>query len=97
AGIRSLSATHEQLIDHRLDRRPTRRAALLFHRVPAPPSTPKPIPRESVPEEERAKLEEALGTCQPAESDPDDDRKTAYVPVWLEDAVAHGHYGGCCK
>ncbi|KAJ7765232.1 hypothetical protein B0H16DRAFT_1883249 [Mycena metata] len=34
---------------------------------------------------------------QPAESDPDDDCKTVYVPVWLEDAVAHGHYDGYCK
>ncbi|KAJ7765213.1 hypothetical protein B0H16DRAFT_1257538, partial [Mycena metata] len=62
-----------------------------------PPSTPQPIPSDSVTEEERAKLEDALGTYQPAESGPDDDRKTVYVMVWLEDAVAHGHYDGDCK
>ncbi|KAG6808923.1 hypothetical protein H0H92_002351, partial [Tricholoma furcatifolium] len=31
------------------------------------------------------------------ESDPDDDRKITYVPVWLDDKVAHGHYDGYCK
>ncbi|KAJ7713499.1 hypothetical protein B0H16DRAFT_1743304 [Mycena metata] len=59
-----------------------------------PPSTLQPIPSDRVTKEERTKLKEALGTYQPAESDPDDDRKTLYVPVWLEDAVAHGHYDG---
>ncbi|KAJ7714858.1 hypothetical protein B0H16DRAFT_512357 [Mycena metata] len=35
-----------------------------------PPSASQPVPSESVTEEERTKLEEALGTYQPAESDP---------------------------
>ncbi|KAJ7712566.1 trehalose-6-phosphate phosphatase [Mycena metata] len=100
SGIRSLSATHEQLIiGWTGDIQAAPPAAPLSSSTTslAPPPTPQPISSESVTEEERAKLEEALGTYQPAESDPDDDRKTVYVPVWLEDAVAHGHYDGYCK
>ncbi|KAJ7713474.1 hypothetical protein B0H16DRAFT_1265591, partial [Mycena metata] len=59
-----------------------------------PPSTRQPISSEGITEEERTKLKEALVTYHLAESDPDNDRKTVYVPVWLEDAVAHGHYDG---
>jgi trehalose 6-phosphate synthase/phosphatase len=42
-------------------------------------------------------LEEALATCLPREADPDDDKKTLYIPVWQDDKVAHGHYDGYCK
>jgi trehalose 6-phosphate synthase/phosphatase len=40
-----------------------------------------------------------LKDYHPKESDPDDerDRKTKYIPVWLDDKVAHGHYDGYCK
>ncbi|KAJ7765216.1 hypothetical protein B0H16DRAFT_414618 [Mycena metata] len=62
-GIRSLAA------HHRLHRRPTAPLSSSTASLP-PPSTPQPIPRESVTEEERAKLEEALGMYRPAESDP---------------------------
>ncbi|KAJ7255827.1 trehalose 6-phosphate phosphatase [Mycena haematopus] len=85
SGIRSLAATHEQLIigwtgDIQSATAPEQR-----------------VPVTSVSEPHRAALREALGTYQPKESDPDDDKKTVYVPVWLEDGVAHGHYDGYCK
>ncbi|KAJ7021652.1 trehalose-6-phosphate phosphatase [Mycena alexandri] len=101
SGIRSLSATHEQLIigwtGDILAAPPP--ASLSSSTASLPPSAPpaQPIPSESVSEADRKALEDALGTYQPKESDPDDDRKTVYVPVWLEDAVAHGHYDGYCK
>ncbi|KAF8878174.1 hypothetical protein CPB84DRAFT_1817530 [Gymnopilus junonius] len=42
---------------------------------------------------EREAFEEALKAYRPKERD----RKTKYVPVWLDDKVAHGHYDGYCK
>ncbi|KAJ7185313.1 trehalose-6-phosphate phosphatase [Mycena filopes] len=83
SGIRSLAATHEQLI--------------IGWTGDIASATQAQVPAASVSEEDRAALEAALKTYQPKESDPDDDRKTVYVPVWLEDAVAHGHYDGYCK
>lgn len=84
SGIRSLSATHEQVI------------------VGWTGDIASPVPNENVPsstisDADKDALNEALLTYQPKESDPDDDRKTSYVPVWLDDKVAHGHYDGYCK
>lgn len=84
SGIRSLSTTHEQLI------------------VGWTGDIQSPVPGERVLEHtisdsDKEALEEALKTYQPKESDPDDDRKTLYVPVWMEHKVAHGHYDGYCK
>ncbi|KAJ7713492.1 hypothetical protein B0H16DRAFT_1743298 [Mycena metata] len=84
SGIRSLSAHY--WLDRRYPHCPARRAIASSTASLPPRSTPQPIPSESVTEEERAKLEEAMGKYQPA-----DDRKTVYVPVWLEAEVAHGH------
>ncbi|KAJ7785336.1 trehalose 6-phosphate phosphatase [Mycena maculata] len=84
SGIRSLAATHEQLI--------IGWTGDIQSTVPG-----ERVPTETVTESDRAALEEALKTYQPKESDPDDDRKTVYVPVWLDDQVAHGHYDGYCK
>ncbi|KAK0203723.1 trehalose 6-phosphate phosphatase [Desarmillaria ectypa] len=84
SGIRSLAATHEQLI------------------VGWTGDIHSPVPNEHIPENtisesDKQALDEALRTYQPKESDPDDDKKTVYVPVWLDDKVAHGHYDGYCK
>ncbi len=81
---RSLAATHEQLI------------------VGWTGDIHSPVPNEHIPENtvsesDKQALDEALRTYQPKESDPDDDKKTVYVPVWLDDKVAHGHYDGYCK
>ncbi|KAJ7458051.1 hypothetical protein B0H11DRAFT_2319825 [Mycena galericulata] len=70
SGIRSLAATHEQLI--------IGWTGDIQSTVPG-----ERVPTETVTEADRAALEEALKTYQPKESDPDDDRKTVYVPVWL--------------
>jgi trehalose 6-phosphate synthase/phosphatase len=84
SGIRSLTSTHEQLI-------------IGWTGDIVSPTPGEHITPDSVSMEDRAKLEEALSTYQPKESDPDDERKTTYVPVWLDDKVAHGHYDGYCK
>ncbi|KAF9051684.1 trehalose 6-phosphate phosphatase [Panaeolus papilionaceus] len=85
SGIRSLSTTHEQLI-------------VGWTGDIHAPSTDT-IPSTTVSDEQRESFNTALKEYIPKESDPDDerDRKTKYVPVWLDDKVAHGHYDGYCK
>ncbi|KDR79803.1 hypothetical protein GALMADRAFT_241888 [Galerina marginata CBS 339.88] len=86
SGIRSLSSTHEQLI--------------VGWTGDIESSTPtEKVPADTVTPKERQEFEAALKEFHPKESDPDDDRdrKTKYVPVWLDDKVAHGHYDGYCK
>lgn len=85
SGVMSLAATHEQvIIGWTGDISNTRLPETI-------------IPSNSISKEDRAGLEKSLQTYQPRESDPDDDRKTTYVPVWLDDKEAHGHYEGYCK
>jgi trehalose 6-phosphate synthase/phosphatase len=86
SGIRSLSHTHEQLI------------VGWTGDVQSPTGTDK-VPVDTISQQERNNYESALRAFQPKEQDPDDERdqKTIYVPVWLEDKVAHGHYDGYCK
>lgn len=84
SGIRSLSATHEQVIIGWT-------GDILY----AGPN--EKIPTNAITAEDRIVYEDALKSYTPKESDPDDDRKTTYVPVWLDDKVAHGHYDGYCK
>ncbi|PFH48155.1 glycosyltransferase family 20 protein [Amanita thiersii Skay4041] len=85
SGIRSLSATHEQLV-----------IGWTGDVVSATPN--EKISADAVCPADRVALEEALKVYQPKEGEADDDAsKTQYVPVWLDDKVAHGHYDGYCK
>ncbi|KAG6902178.1 hypothetical protein C0995_003274 [Termitomyces sp. Mi166 len=84
SGIQSLAATHEQLI-------------IGWTGDILSPTPSEHIASETVDSKDRAALDEALLAYQPKESDPDDDRKITYVPVWLDDKVGHGHYDGYCK
>jgi trehalose 6-phosphate synthase/phosphatase len=84
SGIRSLGSTHEQLI-------------IGWTGDIISPSPGEYIPPDTISPQVRERLENALKTYQPKESDPDDERQTTYVPVWLDDRVAHGHYDGYCK
>lgn len=84
SGIRSLAATHEQLI-------------IGWTGDIQSPTPGEFIPSDNISDTDKAALEDALKSYQPRESDPDDDKKTLYVPVWLDDKVAHGHYDGYCK
>ncbi|KAJ8081818.1 hypothetical protein PM082_007664 [Marasmius tenuissimus] len=84
SGIRSLSTTHEQLI--------VGWTGDIHSTTPG-----ERVPEGTISDDDRAALDEALLTYQPKESDPDDDKKTLYVPVWMDHKVAHGHYDGYCK
>ncbi|KAF5310665.1 hypothetical protein D9619_007726 [Psilocybe cf. subviscida] len=86
SGIRSLAATHEQVI-------------IGWTGDIFAAGGSETILGDSVSADERAQFDAALRDYHPKESDPDDerDRKTKYVPVWLGDKVAHGHYDGYCK
>jgi trehalose 6-phosphate synthase/phosphatase len=84
SGIRSLCTTHEQLIIGW-----TGDIQSLVEGENIPPCL--------VTDSDRAALEDALSTYQSRETDPDNFRQPTYVPVWLEDEVSHGHYGGYCK
>jgi trehalose 6-phosphate synthase/phosphatase len=83
SGIRSLSYTHEQLI---------------VGWTGDIMSSADKVPADTVSAEERAAFEDALNDYVP-DSDEDEkrDMKATYVPVWLDDKVAHGHYDGYCK
>ena len=85
SGIRSLEAPGEQLIVGWTGDIPNARQ---------PDAT---VPLSSISEEDRQALEKSLQTYQPQEADPDDERKTTYIPVWVEEKEAHGHYEGYCK
>ena len=84
SGIQSLSATHEQLI-------------IGWTGDILSPIQNDRVPSDAVSSSDRTALDDALHTYQPKESDPDDEKKMAYVPVWLDDKVGHGHYDGYCK
>ncbi|KAG6897969.1 hypothetical protein C0993_007209 [Termitomyces sp. T159_Od127] len=84
SGIQSLAATHEQLI--------IGWTGDILSPVPT-----EHIDADAVDPKDRAALDDALRAYQPKESDPDDDRKITYVPVWLDGKVGHGHYDGYCK
>jgi len=91
SGIRALSATHEQLI------------VGWTGDITAVPSagTPgsegtsgEPVPCAQVTQADRNALDaELIGY----DEDGHGAHKIEYVPVWLEDKVAHGHYDGYCK
>jgi trehalose 6-phosphate synthase/phosphatase len=55
------------------------------------------VPLGSISEKDRLELEKSLQTYQPHEGGPDDERKTTYIPVWVDENAAHGHYEGYCK
>ena len=87
SGIRSLSSTHEQLI-------------VGWTGDILNPETDT-IPSSAITPEEKASFDNALATQQGNLKDPEaeeePDTKTHYVPVWMDDKVAHGHYDGYCK
>lgn len=84
SGIRSLSATHEQLI--------------IGWTGDIQSGTPgEKVLVNSISQGDKDAFEAALSTYTPREADPDDDQKTTYIPVWQDDKIAHGHYDGYCK
>jgi len=53
------------------------------------------VPSAALSDEDKAALEEDIANFK----SEDDDAKTTttYVPLFLDDKVAHGHYDGYCK
>ncbi|KAI0941904.1 hypothetical protein AcV7_002464 [Taiwanofungus camphoratus] len=97
SGIASLAATHEQLVVGWT-------GDIAVGPPPAAASTPQPaadaaagkIPASAVRGDDRRGLETLLAEYRSRE-EIDAGGKIAYVPVWLDDTVAHGHYEGYCK
>jgi len=85
SGIRSLEAPGEQLIIGWTGD---------IQNTNQPDAT---VPLSSVSEQDRLALEESLQTYHPHEADPDDETKTTFIPVWVDEKEAHGHYEGYCK
>ena len=81
SGIRSLSQTHEQLIVGWT-------GDIL--------SSADTVPVDTISADGRATFQDALNGYVP-DSDDEHDSEAKYVPVWLDDKVAHGHYDRYCK
>jgi trehalose 6-phosphate synthase/phosphatase len=84
SGIRSLTATHEQVIIGWIGD---------IHS----PVQGENVPRRHIGEADKVALEESLQAYKSRDADPDDEKSLQYVPVWLDDKVAHDHYEGYCK
>ena len=93
SGIASLSATHEQVyVGWTGD----------IYTPSSSASTSEPaytkLAAGAVVPEDKAGLEEILASGRHLLTDELPEGKTmSYVPVWLEDKQAHGHYDGYCK
>ena len=103
SGIRSLSATHDQVIvgwTGDILSLPSEGAASAEANGEVTGDPENCIPSHLVSRADRVALEAELvgydedGQGQGIEGNKG---KLEYVPVWLEDKVAHGHYEGYCK
>ena len=83
SGIRSLSQTHEQLI-------------VGWTGDIMSLADKDKVPVDSISAEDRASFQDAVNGYVP-DSDDEQDSEAKYVPVWLDDKVAHGHYDRYCK
>ena len=94
SGIDSLSVTHEQVFVgwtgdiQSASATPNADGSL-------DPATSK-IPTASIKEEDRKELEGLLDEYRSRDG-PKEGKDIRYVPVWLDDKDAHGHYDGYCK
>lgn len=103
SGIRALSATHDQAIvgwTGDILSLPSAGAASAEENGESTGNEEESIPSHLVSQADREALEAELvgydedGQGQGIEGNKG---KLEYVPVWLEDEVAHGHYEGYCK
>ena len=107
SGIRSLSTTHEQVIvgwigDIETPNTTSGMSNILFpllmdltdqfSRFSLAGDKIK-VPSTSLSEQDKVSLEEAISNFK----SEDEDTRTSYVPLFLDDKVAHGHYDGYCK
>lgn len=100
SGIRSLTATHKQVIVaytgeiHAYKAQVDANAPNVIAGGAAAPGV-ETIPIDTLSSEEKAGLESAMLSYQ----DPEvgDQLDISYVPVWIDDKTAKGHYDGYCK
>ncbi|KAH7928571.1 trehalose 6-phosphate phosphatase [Leucogyrophana mollusca] len=86
SGIRSLSSTHDQLIIG------------WTGDIQSGADEERVIPSKSVDQADKDALGSELAAYDHGgEGDAEEERKITYVPVWMDDDVAHGHYDGYCK
>ena len=100
SGIDSLAATHEQILvgwtgDIQASSEAVPPLAATAASGPADPPTSK-VPVSQLSEGDRKELETILEEYR-SRDEPQDGKKIHYVPVWLDDKDAHGHYDGYCK
>ncbi|KAI0782046.1 trehalose 6-phosphate phosphatase [Abortiporus biennis] len=103
SGISSLSSTHEQVIigwTGDIQAAPPgggahTEAESADVQTTFPPVSTK-VPISSVSAEDRKLLEASLAKY-PNSNIAQGEKQTTYVPVWIDDKVAHGHYDGYCK
>ena len=91
SGIRALSTTHEQLI---VGWTGDITAVPSAGTPSSEASSGEPVPCPQVTQTDRNALDAELVGY---DEDGHGAHKIEYVPVWLEDKVAHGHYDGYCK
>ncbi|KAI0659880.1 trehalose 6-phosphate phosphatase [Cubamyces menziesii] len=100
SGIDSLAATHEQILvgwtgDIQASSEAVPPLAATAASGPADPPTSK-VPVSQLSEDDKKELETILEEYR-SRDEPQDGKKIHYVPVWLDDKDAHGHYDGYCK
>jgi len=61
-------------------------------------AAPSKVPTKDIAEEDRQTLERLLAKYRSREdAEIEGGKQITYVPVWLDDKEAHGHYEGYCK
>lgn len=101
SGIRSLSPSHEQIVigwtGDVLAPPPSSSASASASASGTITAGADKVPADAISQADKAAFQDALDAYK---IDPEDDRgekRAKYVPVWLDDKVAHGHYDGYCK
>ncbi|TFY57743.1 hypothetical protein EVJ58_g6839, partial [Rhodofomes roseus] len=107
SGISSLATTHEQIVigwTGDITSAPTTLPPAAYGAPSAstvPESayaTPSKVPVKDIGAEDRRSLEGLLAKYRSREDvEIEGGQQTTYVPVWLDDTEAHGHYEGYCK
>ena len=100
SGIDSLAATHEQLLvgwTGDIESASQAVPPLAAQNVSGPSDQPvNKVPSASLTDADKKELEEALESYR-SRDEVEDGKKIHYVPVFLDDKDAHGHYDGYCK
>ena len=96
SGIDSLATTHEQVFVGWTGDIESAATAKTSNADGSSDSATTKIPSSSISEEDRTNLEGLLDEYR-ARDEPTDGKDIHYVPVWLDDKDAHGHYDGYCK